>query len=603
MVYLTLAETVCRETSPSGLPQWCYVGKDFSLREKVAEVCGENQRYFLENKLHEIVDRGKDAFLEYISTMGVGLPDQLTWWASRLASRSPLQSDFFLLCCYRILIRDLVHHFPPDSSLLIVVEDPWLYCQLQEDLSKPGPREVSFVGKVSLWRHRCRLLARGSLYRLLHLIHLTVQKYVTRFLYGSTTPIKGDRSRSIALLAWIDQRAFNRKSGNFKEIYTGDLASFLESKHIHVICPTYLRYPLRFIGAVAKNKVVLWPLIFDLSLFRALQCALKVWRINALPLPDALGGGPADYLVQREFWHEFSSPSFNENLMYYYALQRFFSRDWAAVFHYSFENQPGEKMMCLAGRDFPGVKMLGYRDSATPVNQLNMFLGKGEKEFVPLPHKIITMGEFSQKLFLEKGRYPEGLMVNGGAWRYVKLATSTDQPTSYGSGKVVLVATPIDKSISRALILDVIRTFQSRNDSPQFLLKCHPAAPFTSLGIQAELGSRFAVTERPVEELLEDIDTIIYSSSTVGVEFFVRGKKVIRYILENQIDLDPLEGVPSHLYYKCYEGACLETIETAVREEFNQTKVEEMAAMRSAFFGPVHPEVWLKEFEGANGRN
>lgn len=603
MICLALAETVLRKSASYSSTQWCYVGKDFGVREQVAAVCGESHRYFLGNKLQEIVGRAKDAFLDYISTMGSGRPDQLTWWASRFASRSPFQSDFFLLCCYRLLIHDLLYHFPQDSSLLIVVEDPWLYRQLREELSRPGPHEVFFDGEVSLWRPRFRLLARGMVYRLLLLTYLTLQKYLTRILYGFSAPVAGTRARSIAFQAWIEQRAFNSKSGKFKDTSTGDLASFLESKHIKVICPTYLRFPFRLIRAVARNKDVLWPLIFDLSLFRALQCAVRVWRINPLPLPEALGGGTVDHLLKREFWLEFSSTSFNENLMYYYTFRRFLARDWVAVFHYRFENQPFEKMMCLAARSFSKVRLVGYRDSANSINQLNLFLGKGEGEFMPLPHKIITIGELSQKLFQEHGRYPEGLIVNGGAWRYVNAAASPQQPTGHGSGNMVLVATTIDKSISRALILDVIRTFQGRDDSLKFLIKCHPDAPFASLDIQAEFGTRFTVTERPVIQLLEEIDTIIYSTSTVGVEFFVRGKKVIRYILENQIDLDPLEGVPSHLYYKCYEGACLEAITTAVREEFNQAKVEEMLELRNAFFGPIHHGVWLEEFDGGNGRN
>ena len=42
-------------------------------------------------------------------------------------------------------------------------------------------------------------------------------------------------------------------------------------------------------------------------------------------------------------------------------------------------------------------------------------LGEKEYEFIPLPDKIITMGNHALRMFREKGGYEDRILRNGGA--------------------------------------------------------------------------------------------------------------------------------------------------------------------------------------------
>ena len=576
--------------------QWCYLGKDISKRFKISDVIGDQKRFFLKDKLHMIVKKMREPFIDYVARIGTIQKNELIWWASRFASRSPFQTDFFLLFCYRILVDELIKDDRRDSKLVIFVEDPWLFEQIRSDYVRRGNTAIVFLGKTRLYRKRILALLRGIIYRMLFFGYVTILKLIIGFYYRNHKPAvaHGADSNTVAILSWIDERAFEKDSRTFRDSYTGGLAHYLQSQNIKVICPTYLTFPLKFVTDVVRNKNIIWPIILDLPLLRALLLLTKICNFKLETHYSSFEGYSLIFLFKREFWEEFRSPSFNMHLMYFYTIKIFFSRGWCDIFHYPFENQPFEKIICMAAKLYPEIKLIGYRDSTTSLKYLNMFLGKLEKDNVPLPHRIITIGQISQDLFVRHGNYPEGMFVNGGAWRYVHLHKKEVTIEEKSVDRTVLVATPIDKDISKTIIMDLKRSFYD-TQAVKFIIKCHPATPFSSLGIILVNNGLFTVTDETTDSLIGKIDTVIYTACTVGVEYFVKGKKVIKYVMENILDLDQMEGVPEDLYFTCYEGDCFDGILNAVKTQVSRDKRQRMVEFKSVFFGHVLPEVWLQE--------
>ena len=403
--------------------------------------------------------------------------------------------------------------------------------------------------------------------------------------------------RAVALLSYIDESTFNDKDNKYKDKYlSGEMEDFLLSKDIAVIRPTYLQFPLKFIPKCRINADTIWPLILNLKL-RDIIVPILMWWQPKIP-PDFtmfINDTPLKVLFERERWQEFGLMVFNLNLMFYYSMLNFFSKGWCKVLVYTFENQPFEKMICMAKDSYPDIKLIGYRNSHSPWFYLSLFLGESEHEFVPLPDRIITMGNHAYKMFLEEGGYIDGILRNGGAWRYTYLWKYNFEINNTNTSKTVLVATPVDPLIAKTLLLDLKKAFYNTHTEIKFLIKCHPSTPFSSLNIDMGNNGLFRIVDDPIEQLFDIVDTVIYVASTVGVESLVKGKKVIRFIPENIVTADPLDGIASDLYFTCYEGDFGELTLRALQNRTTEKMKTAIMQLKNEYFDKVNYDLWLRE--------
>ncbi len=580
--------------------RWCYLGKDARKGSAIVSVFGEESRLFLKDRLCKAANLLREPFLDYVAELGRRQKNPFVWWTGSFASKSPFQTDFFLLLCYRALVEGLIHEVSGEQCLIVFIEDAWLYEQLREE--KKEDENFQFHGKKYLLRTKIDSLFLGFTARCALFLYLITFKMLLRALYMCFALSRGKNEKQdrTGLLVYVEARAFKKDETTFEDVYLGAIGQFLKQKGISVLYVPYLKFSWRYMLRVARNKEPFWPLIFDLSVYRMIKSLMLYWRFECAPAQHAIKEFRVDYLLQREFWKELRSVSANQMAMYYFAFNRFFFRRRSSAFVYVFENQPFEKMICLAAKNFPDVKLIGYNHSFTGWHDLGHFLGKDEKDFMPLPHRIMTLGSYILKMFHEHGRYPEGILRNGGAWRYAYLWDENhDAKSSVHDGTsrppAVLVVTPIEPNLARILLLDIKRAFLNSGDNIQFFIKCHPLMPFSSLGISMGDDPKFKIVYEAIDKLAPSVDAVIYTASTVGAEVFVKGRKVIRFVPESYILVDPLEGLPEHLYFTCYEGDCRETILKAVRFNMPENYIEEMKHIKDEYFGKVPYDAWLEE--------
>lgn len=598
MIVITLPSKIKRIQRMINKPaSWCYIGKNVNIRQKIANVFGDETLFHFKDRLHRIAGELRQPFLDFVADVGRIQEDKLNWWASRFASRSPFQTDFFLLLCYERLVEKIIQEvYNKTGSMCIIVENPWLFSQLKKrDFKDNG---IVFIGYSYLQGRKFLYFVRGIIYRFLLLLYLVIHKCITSYFYRKNIPDSVRKGKkAVALLSYIDGSTFSGKENKYKDKYLcGDMENFLITHSIAVIRPTYLQFPLRLIPKCKVNADTIWPLILDLKLKDVIISILNWWLPEIQPCTKMMINGlPLNILFERERWMEFKLMVFNLNLMFYYGMANFFSRNWCKVLIYTFENQPFEKMICLAKDGYDDIKLIGYRNTNSPWFYLSLFLGKNEYEFIPLPDRIITIGDHTLKMFRDKGGYKDEMLRNGGAWRYTYLWKDNIESNKVNARKTVLVATPVDMLIARILLLDLKKAFRSTYTDIKFIIKCYPSTPFSSLKIEMDNNDLFQVVDDPIEKLLDVIDTVIYTTSTVGIESLVREKKVIRFIPENLITADPLDGIQSDLYFTCYEGDCFEIIHTAL--EFNITEKMKMAMMqlKHEYFDKVNYDLWLRE--------
>src|SRR3989338_7889122 len=116
---------------------WVYLGSNICLKQSTGIVLSEARRYQYAQELNEIVDCHKADFIDWMSEIGAAEPDKINWFSSLTASRSPIQNDLFLLCCYFLLSAKWIRRNV--TQRLVVVENPWLLKDIKYNFAKLNP--------------------------------------------------------------------------------------------------------------------------------------------------------------------------------------------------------------------------------------------------------------------------------------------------------------------------------------------------------------------------------------------------------------------------------------------------------------------------------
>lgn len=524
------------------------------------------ERAGIGGELNRVARSLKQPFLDWIAEIGRGQRTKLNWWASRLASKSPLQTDFFLLVVYTQLVNAWLERAREAPLRVLVVEDPWLRWVLWRRFAADG--RVTFHGG---WRGDCVLdagywLGRVPLavaYSLLSSLWLAT---LTR-LIGPARGREGSASGQARVLiyTWLDDRCLSR-AGAFHDPYTGRLDGILRARGevVRRLAPvaaprgllvrTLKQFPDLFL--TAPRHVRLWEIV---------RAAFGWLTINGLCRLSTFQGWDYAPLLYREVLREWGSTGIYQYRLWYFGMRRMAEMFGPGIkcLIYPFENQPWEKLLCLAWRErAPHVTLIGYQHSSIQPLLLPFFLGRGELESVPLPDRIVANGRVGLEL-LREGGFPASRLVNGGALRYEYFhtlgATRPGQPSPMnapreGKKKIVLVTFPIAPQYARRLAVDLLKEFgeplylEKDGGAPvRFVLKCHPVLPIEKFRpTTAALPPWITVSREPLDSLLSRADLLLYvPPTTTRWEGFLMGIPVLKYQVDLlDIDSYAVDGVP-----------------------------------------------------------
>jgi len=595
---------LARKLSPER-PHWCYFGTDTAKLRMTARAFASCPRVSFAEELNSIAYELKQPFLDWVGEIGARQDDQLNWWASKLASKSTLQTDFFLLVCYHVLFRSWVAAANGFDTRVVVVEDPWLRYLLERDFAAapqvgvPGDAVVDVIADASYW------LARVPL-SMLYVITI----YIWRMLFAwlilpkpreSETGLICERSE-ILLFTWIEPSCFT-SPGKLADAYMGRLEDLL-TKHgetIRRFTPIAIKTEyLRGLKSVAQGLLVT-PHYLRLS--DILSAATSFFWVNGLKKARSLKG--CDYLplFYREVLREWGHPGFMGYQLTYRAIRQL-AREYGHCVKcviYPFENQPWEKMLCLAFRkEAPAARLIGYQHATVSPLELCYFLGQNESKFVPLPDVIATNSEMSLTL-LRLGGLPEERLVNGGAFRYEYLFTfqrrrSSQVRTGYGRSQI-LVALPITRMHAQPLLRDLLDLFGSTGSSAsqvEFVIKCHPDLPLAMLMDKSEgLPQGFTVTETPLRDLFDMVDGFLYAAPTSSwCEAYVAGLPVLKY-RSDSLDIDWADALNLETLPICSRESLKQRIEDLLRDS-PAVPAGSRTGLVERIFSPVNESVWLK---------
>jgi hypothetical protein len=418
--------------------------------------------------------------------------------------------------------------------------------------------------------------------------------------------VEGDHGASeILLYTWIEKSCFASPE-KLNDSYMGRLEEILSKNGETVKRLTCLAMQTKFLWKLrpfVQNLLITPQYITFLDTVRS---ATSFFRITGLRILPKLEDGDYTLLFYRELLHEWGEPGFATYHLSYLAFRRMarYCKGRVKALIYPFENQPWEKMLCLAFRDAaPGIRLIGYQHASVPSLLLSYFLGKHESQYVPLPDVIVTNGRATLDR-LKTGGFPSETLVDGGAFRFEylfdgKKSGRLRSRTSKGEYRI-LVAFPTSRPPAACLLQDLLELFPTPFLDPNrerpltFILKCHPDLPWGMFGNEeSKLPEWFTVSAQPLSELMETVDMFLYAPPTgTWQEAYLMGLPVLKYRGEFlDVDSTDVPGVSE------LPVSSRDTLRRTMHGFLTQAS-DSVTLARDGFLGqvfsPVNEKVWLQ---------
>jgi len=259
---------------------------------------------------------------------------------------------------------------------------------------------------------------------------------------------------------------------------------------------------------------------------------------------------PAEYLsILRHTLKSEISRGAAEHYLIYLAFRNLDREKCFDKIVYPFENKSVEKCL-LTGLTEGQITTVGYQHSSITKRHYALQLMEGEFDSIPMPDKIITVGDITANWLRNRGNFPPDRVVTGFSLRQTFIDGKHAKARFTGAPNILFALSSSKYELYRTVLFmqDI------KNQLPQWNLgiRCHPNFPLTTLDQKLqnwilEETSVFAGTT--LASNLEWADILAYISSTVALESLLAKVPVIRLDLE-ALNSDPLLNPPA-LSWEC----------------------------------------------------
>lgn len=141
---------------------------------------------------------------------------------------------------------------------------------------------------------------------------------------------------------------------------------------------------------------------------------------------------------------------------------------------------------------------------------------------IPSPDYLFAMGEEGRAIFIESGLPPERVVLTGSS-RYEHVSAEEIRVVErYGNRLHLLLVTSLDVNAEMEMIEAVCLATEGISDV-RLRLRNHPFARVDQHPDFPRYGTRIEVSYRSLEEDLADTDLVLFTSTTIAEESFIRG--------------------------------------------------------------------------------
>jgi hypothetical protein len=555
--------------------KWAFFGDNPVLRERIIQKLGDRNRFFYAFELNDIALRLKQNFLTTISNIGKK-NEALYWWASVTSYKTPLAINLFANYCYYNLIQDLLIN-KDSNNYLIIIENPFLYEDVRLRNNSPFNRFTNNHLKLYLIKTRLKLLSflKANYFPLKAIRRYIKTKEISKKYNAEIQVILSKLSYDVLMCTWIEDRSFNKVDGTFEDPYLKGLSEISINEDKAVLTTTLPFFPVRLIEQAIKSKAIL-PIFLFGNIADIIKAYLKILKYK-LELNDGIN---CKNIITFEMLNE--KGRVGESILHYFLFKKVLASNlsFGKVF-YPFENQPYERMLCMAIQESnSNIVSIGYQHASIPSFSLNFFLGSGEGYEIPQPRYIVANSKYYKEVLIETGFTAK--VINGGSLRFKsipRVKIRTQKKKSDIIKKKVLVILSYSVNYSSELLYFLVR---KNNADMNFLIKPHPDFPEEVIRHNfLKFPKNFIFVKGNISDFFDECDWVIHVGSNAALEAINYGILSIKYLPE-RIDLDPLVGTK-------VEQVIISDKDELHFEQYNKKK----EILKRVDFEPVNKKIWI----------
>ena len=511
----------------------------------------------------ELQQTAKDFRQKYIDYVGELIPktDQFFWWLTSVSEKNFHVSSLFLYLCY----LDIAIKYTEKTSknLIIISESRALLSVIETNLKTKSNVNIIFVREP--YSQKLNAIQENILFlvRIFYFVVRWICRYFLSRLFGILRGRKNERyeeERKTILHSWVDKRSL-AKGEDYQEIYLGSLGTDLKQRHQPIIylidvLPTVF-FPSALLNLIYKKDdlYIMEEFLPFMEIFRAvIECYVKYPILEKIP---KFGTYNIETIVIDELISDRKNTRAAQAYFCYIIGKQLSKKFGMRMFIYSFENLMWEKMFCLAlSESSPSTKKIAYQH-VLPCPMYTFYsVSEFEKKAIPLPDLILTNGVKGKNSLNESGFSALKIIVIG----HLRFKSLSKKRTERKKEKTVAVLIPTSASINESveILCKSIMAFLDKNNF-EVIVKFHPTLPIQKiLKSLPMLPSNFSIREDPSDSLLNQIDVVVYSSSSVAAEAVAKGIPAVHVKSDYWIDTNILDGVDfipsvstSEKLYKC----------------------------------------------------
>jgi len=490
----------------------------------------------------------REKFLrEYIDVIGKISQDctSLWWWGTDIASRNRFASRApDLLQEFLFLMRTFEQN---EHSLIVVLQPSWqIVSSLATFARTRGYDFFSPIGKWQYWRRYVYAWFHYALSLVAETIALIGRIWTARGIYRKCISAISDRNQKwYTLKTFLYNVSAFGADGAYHDTFFGTLPDYLKQQRRNVLL--YVRILGDYKSCIQKIRgfsafpIIPFEALVRISDIVKATCIVFFPKIHIRQKIVFAGHDVTDIFINE--LHRTHNGLTLTTVLHYFGTKRLLFIASSDTFTLTYEGNPWEKMCIKAVRDVSRqIKVIGYAHTVVPAAAAGMFPSEYEREDMPQPDRVLTIGAVTKELFERYGAYKEGSVEVSCALRLEYLRGLSSFPRE--KTKRVLVALEGVTPVYQLAHYVLKELWNAKDYGVRF--RSHPVLGLRDL----EKLLPYDVTKLPSHmhesegtSLTQDIEwagVVIYWGSTVGLEALALGRPVIHYQNNSALKYDPL---------------------------------------------------------------
>ncbi len=483
----------------------------------------------------------QDKFVNFIADLNEKNQSWL-WWCLNFTNKNPISTS---LCSEAFHLLNIVKAASASGidKLLVITKNRDIAKQFFL-YSRGKSIKVTYAigwGRFSARHFLLKYTPSGSVYAFLRMFFCAVYAKV-----NFPVKFKTDKKRNV-VFSILSPQSF-KKDGSYSDVYFGRFIEYLREKkydfiNLVTVRPAFYRRLLKKVRTEVSD-VPIFPVERFLTIGDLVRCFFisisKYFSPIRLSGSTKIDGVDIARLIKKNIRYDYMTPFFFDNLKVYFAVKKLARKMRIARFFYPFENRPFEKMAILALREAsPETHITGYQHASISLRHTNFLLGRSESSFTPLPDSIITMGEATKDILMNKGNFPQEIIKVGCALRQAPFSGKAKKRKEKIRNLFVALATNIEEYVK---VIDFLNEASIDSSGYELWIRPHPVFSLEE-AIKITGTPRFTfhkADKESLEECYSWADAILYVHSTLAIESIMRGIPVINLGVQNPLDPDPL---------------------------------------------------------------